>query len=147
MSNASRQQRKPSAAERRVERLRQARVSAPLLRELQASAASVSVQLVFADDTRLAPTARAFTVYPPARAHFVYACAFGDCDGVHDLDGVVKALLSEGASAASGSRCCEGHRANGIDQRPACGLAMTYTIAVHYDASQPERVGQPVDTA
>jgi hypothetical protein len=139
-------QKKPTPAERRMESRRQARMSAPLLRDLQPSVTHVRVELGFEQDSRLAATARSFTTYPPARAHFVYGCAFGDCNGIHDLDDVVLGLLKSGASHASGVRRCDGHKSYGFEHGPACGLGLTYTVSVHYDASQPELARQPIPT-
>jgi hypothetical protein len=144
---ASSRRRNPSAAESRSERLRVARATAPLLRDLQASAACVSIRLTFADDTRLAPETRSFAVHPPARAYFVYPCAFGDCDGRHDLDEVVRGLLGAGVTQASGVRHCQGHRPGGVGQGRGCGLGLTYTISVHYQISPPVTTWQPAAIA
>ena len=146
MTTGSRRK-KPTPAESRIERLRVARLTAPLLRDLQASAACVSVQLTFAGDTRLAPETRSFAVYPPARAYFVYPCAFGDCDGQHDLDDVVRGLLRSGVTQASGERQCPGHKPGGAEQGPPCRLGLTYAISVQYQASQPVTTWQPAATA
>lgn len=139
-------QKKPTPAERRMEIRRQARMSAPLLRDLHASVTHVRVELGFEPDSRLAATARSFTTYPPARAHFVYGCAFGDCNGIHDLDEVVKGLLKSGTSQASGVRRCDGHKSYGLEHGPACGLGLTYAVSVHYDASQPALACEPIGT-
>lgn len=146
MTNSSRR-RKLSPAQFRIERLRLARLSAPSLRDLQPSAAHVSVQLTFANDTFLSPTTRWFVVHPPAQAYFVYACAFGDCNGMHDLDEVVHGLLRAGTSQASGVRQCVGEKPVGVGQHRPCGLAMTYVVSVHYHAAQPAKAWQPVAAA
>lgn len=139
--------RKLTPAEFRIERLRIARLSAPLLRELQPDAAQVSIQLTFANDMFLSPTTRRFTVHPPAQAYFVYACAFGDCDGMHDLNDVVHGLLRTGESYASGSRRCAGQKRFGVGQHRDCGLGLTYTVTVLYLAARLEKPWQPVAAA
>lgn len=66
----------------RRDALRQARAVAPTLRVACPQAALVYVELAFQEASGPAHTPQAFSVYPPAKAHFVYACPFGDCDGV-----------------------------------------------------------------
>jgi hypothetical protein len=127
---------KLSPAESRADRLRLARLTAPLLRDLQPTAAHVAVQLSFADDARLVWATRSFAVYPPARAHFVYACAFGDCNGMHDLDAEVHGLLKAGGSQVAGALCCEGQRSSAVHVDHRCGLQLTYAVSVLYEAPQ-----------
>ncbi|MCU0758551.1 MAG: hypothetical protein MUF07_05020 [Steroidobacteraceae bacterium] len=137
---------RPTPAESDSERQRVARMRAPLLRELQASATCVSVKLTFAVDTRLEQETRSFEIHPPARAYFVYPCAFGDCNGRHDLDVVVRGLLRTGATQASGALQCGGHRSGGVVQGARCGLGLTYTISVQLDPSQTGTNCQPAAT-
>ncbi len=134
--------RNSTPAEHRLERLRLARVTAPILRDLRASATRVSVQLTFANDICLAQSPRWFAVYPPARAHFVYACAFSDCDGMHDLDEEVFGMLRASTCQAAGLRHCFGHRSCRSGQGRRCGLGMTYEVSVTYEAPRPEAAGR-----
>jgi hypothetical protein len=128
--------RKATPAEVRRDQLRQARHDAPTLRVLLPAAAQVCVELAFEEDDCLADAPRSFTVFPPAQAYFVYDCAFGDCDGTCDLGDQVFNMLHAGASRASGMRCCEGHRARRDGAGPRCGLQVTYTVTVCYQAQR-----------
>jgi hypothetical protein len=136
--------RKATLAELRVEQLRRARVAAPTLRALVPAAASVAVELMFDVDTRLARNLRTFTVYPPAQAHFVYACAFGDCDGTHDLGEEIFGMLHAGLSLGTGVRHCPGHRGHRGGHGSRCELRVTYTVTVRYGM---ERIGAAMQPA
>ena len=119
-----------------------ARVAAPRLRDLRSSAARVAVQLTYANDVSLAQSPRWFAVYPPARAHFVYACAFSDCDGMHDLDDEVFRMLRSTTSQATGVRHCFGRRSCRTGQGPRCGLGLTFEVTVIYEAPRHETAGR-----
>jgi hypothetical protein len=137
--------RKPTLAELRVDQLRQARLAAPTLRALQPAAAWVSVKLAFDVDGAMAQAPRSFTVFPPAQAHFIYACAYGDCDGTHDLGEEIRCLLRAGASGGTGVRHCSGRRAHrGGGLGPRCTLRLTYLVTVQYVA---ERAAAPMQPA
>jgi hypothetical protein len=128
--------RKTSPADRRREQLRQARVDAPTLRQFLPAAAQVWVELTFDMDARLAPAPRLFTVYPPAQAHFVYACPFGDCDGTYDLNEAVFAVLRAGTCEATGVLHCMGRKARRSGLGLRCGLGVAYAVTVRYGAEQ-----------
>jgi hypothetical protein len=138
--------RKPTLAELKVDQLRQARLSAPTLRALQPAADWVAVELAFDMDSLLTQAPRSFTVYPPAQAHFVYACAYGDCNGTHDLGEEIRCLLRAGASAGTGERHCTGRRARrgGIGLR--CTLHFTYLVTVQYAVERTGAVVKPAVT-
>ncbi len=139
-------QRKLSSVEQKRQQLRQAHSAAPTLQVLLPAATQVSVELTFALDTQLAPAPRTVTVFPPARAHFVYACPFGNCDGAFDLDAEILGILHAGTCQATGVRSCCGHRANGNGYGPRCGLGLTYAVTVRYGATQPGAAPQPART-
>lgn len=124
--------RKATPAELRRDGLRKARVDAPTLRDLLPAATQVHVEIKFDGDARLADAPRTFTIYPPAQAHFVYTCPFGDCDGTHDLNEEVFGMLATGTCQITGVRHCIGHRASRSGPGPQCGLGMTYAVTVRY---------------
>jgi hypothetical protein len=128
---------KASPAARRTDQLRQARAAAPTLRTLQPTATQVALQLTFAEDARLVHAPRTFTVYPAAQAHFVYACAFGDCDGMHDLDTEIFDMLRVGTCQIAGVRLCVGQMARRSGHGPRCGLGLAYAVTVGYETARP----------
>jgi len=128
--------RKATPAELRREQLRQARIDAPTLRQFLPAAAQVWVELMFDADTRPAQAPRLFTVYPPAQAHFVYACPFGDCDGTYDLNEAVLGMLRARICQTTGVLHCDGHRARRSGSGPRCGLHVAYAVDVRYGTEQ-----------
>ena len=128
--------RKATSAEIRLDQLRLARVGAPTLRELLPNAAQVWVELAFDADVRLAQAARVFTIFPAAQAYFVYACPFGDCDGMFDLNEPVFAMLRAHSCQTTGALHCGGHKSRRADPGPPCGLGMSYAVAVSYGPGQ-----------
>jgi len=91
------------------------------------------VELAFQEAAGPAYAPQAFSVYPPAKAHFVHACPFGDCDGVYDLNEIALAILTSGRRKARGTLTCTGHRSRrGMPDSP-CGLAVTYSIVIRHD--------------
>jgi hypothetical protein len=124
--------RKATPAGLRLDRLRQARVNAPTLREFLPAATQVLVELTFAGDARLAQGSHAFTVFPPAQAHFVYACAFGDCDGTFDLNDRILGMLREQSCRSTDVLHCAGHRTRREGPGLQCGLSVAYAVTVGY---------------
>ncbi len=123
----------PSPVDRR-EALRKARASAPTLRMVSPEASLVRVELAFpTSDSRLAHAAQAFSVYPPAKAHFVYPCPFGDCDGAYDLNEIALGALQAGKRKTRGTLTCSGHRSRGGKSDSPCDLVATYSITVRQD--------------
>ncbi len=114
--------------------MRRARADAPTLREYVPAASLVRVELSFSTDARLVPAPQQFTVYPPASAHFVYACPFGDCDGIYDLNEDVLDLLGRKSSRLAGVRHCGGHRARRYGPGPQCGLNLQFAVLACYEA-------------
>ena len=114
----------------RREELRKARASAPNLRTAWPDAALVRVELEFQDNPLLAHAPQAYSLYPAAKAHFAYACPFGDCDGVYDLNGVASEILQAGKRSARGTLTCNGHRSRSGKVEDVCALALKYSITV-----------------
>jgi hypothetical protein len=117
----------------RRDELRKARAAAPTLRVACPDAALVRVELEFHADPQLAHAPQAFSVYPPAKAHFVYACPFGDCDGLYDLNEIAFGTLQAGKRKTRGTLTCTGHRSRNGKSDDACDLALSYSITVRHD--------------
>lgn len=132
--------RKAAVSSRRDE-LRQARAAAPTLRVACPQAALVHVELAFEEASGPAHAPQAFSVYPPAKAHFVYACPFGDCDGVYDLNEIALATLTSGQLNARGTLTCTGHRSRRGTSDSPCDLAAMYSIVVRREGDEPRRPG------
>jgi hypothetical protein len=125
----------PSPADRNEE-LRKARAAAPTLRAACPDAAIVRVELEFQANPLLAHAPQAYSLYPAAKAHFAYACPFGDCDGVYDLNAIAFGSLETGKNKVRGTLTCTGHRSRAGKSGDACELALKYSITVrHGDAS------------
>jgi hypothetical protein len=129
---------KVAANPSREDRLREARASAPTLRSVLPSAASVHVQLRFTPETAPLAAPQGFQLYPPARAFFVYPCPHGDCDGVYDLQAEALRILSREETSVSGVVECAGVRSRNGLQRQPCGLHVSYIITCE-EAQAPNR--------
>jgi hypothetical protein len=129
--------RKPSPAAELRESLRKARADAPTLRDSFPAAVQVSVELSFNADACLEPAPQHFTVFPPAQAHFIYACAFGDCDGRHNLNDTVFTMLGAGTSRIRGELQCTGHRGAAGPAGSLCGLGVQYILNARYRTAAP----------
>lgn len=121
-----------SPADKREE-LRKARASAPTLRTACPDATVVRVELEFQSDPLLAHAPQAFSLYPAAKAHFAYACPFGGCDGVYDLNAVAFETLQAGKRKARGTLTCSGHRFRSGTVENVCELALKYSITVRHE--------------
>jgi hypothetical protein len=122
--------RKAATASSRRDELRRARAAAPTLRAACPAAAAVRVDLAFHEASGPAHAPQAFSIYPPGKAHFVYECPFGDCDGMYDLGEIALGVLGTGKRRARGTLTCGGHRARNGKSDNRCGLAATYSIVV-----------------
>ena len=129
--------RKVGSPSDRKDELRQARTAAPTLRVAYPGAALVRVELSFQENSGLEHAPQAFSVYPPAKAHFVYACPFGDCDGVYDLNEIASGALRSGKSKTRGTLTCVGHRSRNGKSDCSCELLATYSIAIRHDNEEP----------
>jgi hypothetical protein len=114
----------------RQDELRKARAAAPTLSAACPEASTVRVELEFQQDPLLAHAPQTLCIYPPAKAHFAYACPFGDCDGVYDLNEVALGSLKAGKKTTRGTLACSGHRSRGGQLRGRCDLALSYSITV-----------------
>jgi hypothetical protein len=125
----SRHKKATPIADPRDER-RKARAAASTLRVACPEAALVRVELSFQPDSQLAHARQTFHIYPPAKAHFIYVCPFGDCDGVYDLNGVAFTTLQAGRVATRGTLTCPGHRPRYRSAGRPCELVVTYSISI-----------------
>lgn len=121
-----------SPADRRDE-LRKARTAAPTLRSAFPGAALVRVELAFLVDAPLSHAPQAFSLYPSAKAHFVYTCPFGGCDGVYDLNEIAFGALQARKRKTRGTLTCKGHRSRSGQSGSPCELAASYSITVRHD--------------
>jgi len=127
----SRNKKAPAPWDRKDE-LRKQRAAAGTLRDAHPNAASVSVELKFHADSQPALAPQMFSLYPPAKAHFIYACPYGDCDGVYDLQHAALTALGATESNSSGTLKCSGHRSrDGLSARP-CDLHVVFEITAQY---------------
>jgi hypothetical protein len=136
--------RKAATPSSRRDELRLARAAAPTLRVVSPDVALVRVELAFHEASGLAHAPQAFSIYPPAKAHFVYACPFGDCDGVYDLQEIALGTLGSDKRRTRGALTCGGHRSRNGKSQVACELAATYSIVVLHgsdEAAPPRRSG------
>lgn len=121
---------KTAATSIRQDELRKARAAAPTLRVACPEAALVRVDLEFQANRLLAHAPQTLSIYPPAKAHFAYACPFGDCDGVYDLNEIAFGTLKAGKRKIRGVLTCNGHRARDGGSGNRCELAVSYSITV-----------------
>jgi hypothetical protein len=128
--------RKAASPSDRRDELRKARAAAPTLRVACPNAALVRVELAFQTDARQAHAPQAFSIYPPAKAHFVYACPFGDCDGSYDLNEIALGALQAGKRKTRGTLTCTGRRSRHGKSACPCELAATYSITVRHDSPE-----------
>jgi hypothetical protein len=126
----------------RRDELRQARAAASTLGSTCPEVASVRVELAFHVASGLAHAQQVFSIYPPAKAHFVYACPFGDCDGVYDLNDVTLGALGTGKRKTGGTLRCGGHRSHSGKSDNPCELAATYSIVVVHGGDKAASAGR-----
>ena len=122
--------RKSNSPANRRDALRLARSAAPTLRVAFPAAALVCVELEFREESGPPHAPQAFSVYPPAKAHFVYACPFGDCDGVYDLNEIARSTLGSEGRNTHGRLVCTGTRSRNGQSDCPCELAAIYSITV-----------------
>jgi len=124
----------PSAATRQgqVDQLRRDRASAPVLRTAFPTLQHLRIELRFQGSGASVPTPQTHRLYPPARAFFEYRCPYSDCDGQFDLDGAVKAALSDAMHRAEGLLECQGSRGQDHTSRRPCLLQLVYEVTATY---------------
>jgi len=93
----------------------------------------VRVELAFPAESLMAQGGQAFSIYPAAKAHFVYPCPYGDCDGTYDLNEIAFGSLQSGKRKTRGTLTCTGHRARNGKLACPCELAASYTITVRLE--------------
>jgi hypothetical protein len=122
-----------NAWQRRDELLKQ-RAAAQTLRAVCPDAAWISVELEFRAESPTLHAPQRHALYPPAKAHFVYPCPFGDCDGTFDLHAVARGILARKGKRGSGALKCAGNRSREGATAVPCVLEVSYAIAAQYDA-------------
>jgi hypothetical protein len=90
------------------------------------------IELSFEDRGSTSPTSQLHTLYPPARAFFIYPCPHSDCDGEFELEGAVRATVCDGTLSAQGSLSCGGVRPSDKGSKRPCELRLAYTITARY---------------
>lgn len=121
-----------SALEQRREESLRRRVAAGPIRRAFPHVDLVRVQLHFGTGTDSAPSAQLHALHAPAPASFEFACPIGDCDGIFDLNDVVRPLLEVSGNHAEGHLECIGTRAHGGAARRPCRLRLEYRISAFY---------------
>lgn len=131
----------------RRDELRKGRSAAETLRAACPDAASVRVELEFRSATDESLVPQVYSLFPPAKAHFVYPCPYGDCAGLYDLQAIALEALHSGQRRTRGTLKCAGNRSRDRTSvgRP-CELQMSYSITLTMERrSQPEKL--PLSTA
>jgi hypothetical protein len=125
----------------RRDELRKGRVAAETLRAACPEAASVRVELEFRSGTGEALVPQAYALFPPAKAHFVYPCPYGDCCGLYDLQAVALQALHGGQRRTRGTLKCVGTRSRDRTIGRPCELQMSYSIILTMERrSQAEKL-------
>jgi hypothetical protein len=134
----SRNKKKVATWDRRSELLKQ-RAASEALRAVCPDAELVSVELEFKSQAPVSHARQVHALYPPAKAHFVYPCPYGDCDGVYDLQSVALGALDRRGKRVSGSLKCAGNRSREGAGGVPCTLEVSYSIVARYDVARPPR--------
>jgi hypothetical protein len=115
-----------------MEQLRRDRATAPVLRTEFPSLQQLRIELRFQGSGSSVPTSQTHMLYPPARAYFEYRCPYSDCDGQFDLNGAVRAALTDPTHRAEGVLECHGSRRQDHASRRACLLQLHYEVTATY---------------
>lgn len=86
------------------------------------------VELEFRDGARPVHTPQSYSLFPPAKAHFIYPCPYGDCAGLYDLQAVAVEALRVKRKNTRGTLTCTGTRSRvggGL-----CELQLNYSISL-----------------
>lgn len=121
-----------SALEQRREESQRRRAAAGTIRRAFPHVDLVRVQLRFGTGTDSAPSAQLHALHAPAPASFEFACPIGDCDGIFDLNDIVRPLLEASGNHVQGSLQCGGTRAHGGASRRPCLLHLDYRVSALY---------------
>lgn len=119
---------RPVSRQGRLEDLRRARATAQVLRSAFPQLEQLRIELSFMDASSISPVSQTHTLYPPARAFFIYRCPHSDCDGEFDLAEIVRQAVSDGTHEAHGSLVCAGARPAEKSSKRVCELKLSYTI-------------------
>jgi hypothetical protein len=114
----------------RRDELRKGRAAAETLRAACPDAASVRIELEFRSASGEAHVPQIYSMFPPAKAHFVYPCPYGDCGGLFDLQAIGSQALREKQRRARGTLKCAGSRSRDGGAGRPCELQLSYSILV-----------------
>jgi hypothetical protein len=114
------------------EQWRRDRASAQTLRSAFPSVARVQIHLTFEDPAGASPVEQSHDLHPPARAFFEFPCPYANCDGRFDVSTPARLAMEHVSLRAAGELECPGVRSKDAVTKQACGLKLTYTIAVEY---------------
>jgi len=114
----------------RRDELRKGRAAAETLRTACPDAASIRVELEFRSGTQPVHAPQSYALFPPAKAHFVYPCPYGDCRGLYDLQAVALDTLQGKQRSARGTLKCTGDRSRDGTGGQPCGLQVSYSITI-----------------
>jgi hypothetical protein len=120
--------------EQRREQSRRRRVSADSVSKAFPHLAQLRIELGFNDPSDTPPSGQVHDLFPPAPAHFEFACPYGDCDGVLDLREAVSSMIVAARRQAEGALECAGTRAGPAGARRPCGLHVSYRITARPQA-------------
>jgi hypothetical protein len=119
----------PAAArQERKAQSRRDRAMASVLRATFPTVKQLRIELKFEGRASGAPTPQSHVLYPPARAFFEYPCPYWDCDGQFDLEGAVRAAVTNAAHRAEGVLECGGSRVGDRASRRPCLLRLVYEV-------------------
>jgi hypothetical protein len=125
---SSRSSSSKSLPDQKREQARRRRVSADALSEAFPSISQLRIELGFRDTSDTPPSGQVHDLFPPAPAHFEFACPYGDCDGVLDLREAVSSMIAAAKRRAEGGIGCSGTRAGPAGARRPCGLNVSYRV-------------------
>lgn len=115
-----------------MDQLRRDRATAEVLRTAFPTLQHLRIELRFRGPLSSVPAPQLHVLYPPARAFFEYRCPYSDCDGQFDLNGAVKAALSDATHRAEGLLECHGSRGRDHASRRPCLLQLVYEVTATY---------------
>ena len=122
--------RKVAAVWDRRGELRKGRAAAETLSMMCPDAASVRVELEFRSAAGEAHVPQIYSLFPPAKAHFVFPCPYGDCGGLYDLQAVGLQALQGKEKHAHGTLMCTGSRSRDGGAGRPCDLQLIYSITL-----------------
>ncbi len=121
----------------RRDELKKGRAAAETLRAACPEAASVRIELEFHSAAGEPHVPQVYSLFPPAKAHFVFPCPYGDCGGLYDLQAVAVQALQGKQRRARGTLKCTGSRSRDRAIGRPCELQMNYSIILTFDRRPP----------